>query len=253
MVNVKENLIGKQFGLLIVISQADDYVAPRSGKHYAQWLCKCTCKDGNMVVVSGNCLKRKNGTKSCGCITKEKAAQHCRDMRQTNDYDLTKEYGVGWTRNTNNEFYFDLEDYDLISQYCWSEKIDGDGYRTLCAKDTNGKIIKMTALLGFKNYDHEDRNPLNNQKNNLRPATISDNMSNRSVFKNNKSGVTGVFWNKNLNKWTAYIKKHNKQYHLGVFEHKEDAIVARLKAEIKYFGEFAPQKHLFKKYGIEYM
>lgn len=25
---------------------------------------------------------------------------------------------------------------------------------------------------------------------------------------------------------------------------------ARLKAEIKYFGEFAPQKHLFCQYGI---
>ena len=31
---------------------------------------------------------------------------------------------------------------------------------------------------------------------------------------------------------------------------QEDAIKARLKAELKYFGEFAPQKHLFKQYGI---
>ena len=31
---------------------------------------------------------------------------------------------------------------------------------------------------------------------------------------------------------------------------REDAIIARLRAEIKYFGDFAPQKHLFKQYGI---
>jgi hypothetical protein len=31
----------------------------------------------------------------------------------------------------------------------------------------------------------------------------------------------------------------------------EEAIVARLLAEKKYFKEFAPQKHLYKEYGIE--
>lgn len=31
---------------------------------------------------------------------------------------------------------------------------------------------------------------------------------------------------------------------------KIDAIKARLKAEIKYFGEFAPQKHLYEQYRI---
>lgn len=39
---------------------------------------------------------------------------------------------------------------------------------------------------------------------------------------------------------------------LGKFTEKEEAIRTRLKAELKYFGnEFAPQRHLFKKYGIE--
>ena len=31
----------------------------------------------------------------------------------------------------------------------------------------------------------------------------------------------------------------------------DDAIKARLLAEVKYFGDFAPQRHLFKQYGIE--
>lgn len=30
----------------------------------------------------------------------------------------------------------------------------------------------------------------------------------------------------------------------------DDAIVARLKAEVKYYKKFAPQKYLFEKYGI---
>ena len=31
---------------------------------------------------------------------------------------------------------------------------------------------------------------------------------------------------------------------------KEDAIKARLMAEKKYFGYFAPQRHLFEEYGV---
>lgn len=31
---------------------------------------------------------------------------------------------------------------------------------------------------------------------------------------------------------------------------KEDAIKIRLKVEAKYFGDFAPQKHLFEQYKI---
>ena len=30
----------------------------------------------------------------------------------------------------------------------------------------------------------------------------------------------------------------------------DDAIKARLNAEAKYFGKFAPQRHLFEQYGI---
>ena len=38
---------------------------------------------------------------------------------------------------------------------------------------------------------------------------------------------------------------------LGHFDNKDDAIRARLNAEVKYFGEFAPQKHLYEQYGIK--
>ena len=38
--------------------------------------------------------------------------------------------------------------------------------------------------------------------------------------------------------------------YLGSFSNKDDAIKARLNAEAKYFGKFAPQRHLFEQYGI---
>ena len=60
----------------------------------------------------------------------------------------------------------------------------------------------------------------------------------------------GVGWYKRYDKWRAYIKV-DKNITLGYFENKDDAIRTRLKAEQKYFGEFAPQKHLYEQYGIQ--
>jgi hypothetical protein len=98
--------------------------------------------------------------------------------------------------------------------------------------------------------DHIDKNPLNNLNENLRICTHQQNCFNRGR-KNNKSGVIGVCWCKERNKWIASIKIDYKQISLGRSDNFEEAVKVRLKAEQKYFGEFAPQKHLFEQYGIE--
>ena len=43
---------------------------------------------------------------------------------------------------------------------------------------------------------------------------------------------------------------YGKNKHLYCGPNKHDAIIARLKAEKDLYKEFAPQQHLFKKYGI---
>ena len=61
----KIDMTGKRFGRLVVIEQSD-YIEPGRPR----WLCRCDC--GNEVVVKGVSLRRGD-TKSCGCITKERA------------------------------------------------------------------------------------------------------------------------------------------------------------------------------------
>jgi hypothetical protein len=46
--------------------------------------------------------------------------------------------------------------------------------------------------------DHLDGNPSNNLKTNLRVCTPSDNMKNKRVYKNNISGISGVYLDNNL-------------------------------------------------------
>jgi hypothetical protein len=50
----------------------------------------------------------------------------------------------------------------------------------------------------------------------------------------NRSGVRGVSWAKNANKWTARGFKDGKQIHLGYFETIEDAAKARQEFLNKY-------------------
>ncbi len=175
-------------------------------------------------------------------------------MEKSNIYekrrDESGEYYIGITSNTNSEFYFDEIDYEKVKVYYWREDIDNKGYHHLRAWDQqNKKIISLHWLIIGKYGDHIDRNPLNNRRSNLRKATFKENSRNQSKSTRNTSGIVGVGWYKRYNKWRAYITT-DKTLTLGYFDNKDDAIRARLKAERKYFGEFAPQQHLYEQYGI---
>lgn len=254
MVKVKEDLTGKTFGRWLVLGQTDDYIDAK-GKHYPQWLCECNCESHTIKNILGKSLTSKSSpSRSCGCVKKEHVVKMNKEKHKVNRYDLSGEYGIGWTTNTNREFYFDLEDYDKIKDYCWCEYMDkSTGYCSVRAKDHNtNKIIKIHYLLFEKYCDHEDRNPFNNRKYNLRHATSSENSQNRGLQSNNRSGYTGVYLEPRTGNWYVQIKINGKQVHIGTFYSKEDAIAARLKAEMQYFNnEFAPQRHLFNKYDID--
>ena len=249
MVQVREDLTGRTFGRLTVLCQVDDYIHP-NGTHRPRWLCECSCEQHNQIVVNGDMLKRKNGTRSCGCLQRESLVSVHNNNKKTNRYDLSGEYGVGWTTNTNQEFYFDLEDYDKIKDYTWREEVDHSGYHFV-ATSKNKKHTLMSWVIIGKYYDHINRNSLDNRKANLRPSTYAENARNRSIPSNNKSGIIGVHWCKVRCCWVVQIGHKGQRIRIGEFENKQDAILARLKAELKYFGaEFAPQRHLFEEYGL---
>ena len=243
-----KDLTGQRFGRLVAVHRAEDYIKP-DGKKEVQWLCHCDC--GNKLVVR-RCNLQSGGTQSCGCLFREKIIEFNQTTKsKQNNYDLSGEYGIGWTSNTNDEFYFDLEDYNKIKDYCWNAHINQFGYKSLEARQGE-KNVKFQWLVLGKNYDHANRNSLDNRKSNLRKANLQENNRNHSLRKDNTSGISGVNWDKRRNKWCARINNNDKErISLGYFDDIKDAIIARLQAEKKYYGEFAPQKHLYKEYGID--
>ena len=90
--------------------------------------------------------------------------------------------------------------------------------------------------------DHINHDKLDNRKDNLRICSTRQNTMNQDVSKNNTSGITGVGWDKSSNKWIAYIKVNYRQITLGRFTNLDDAIQARMDAEIEYFGEYRNER-----------
>lgn len=82
--------------------------------------------------------------------------------------------------------------------------------------------------------DHIDGDKKNNLISNLRDVSQSENTRNAKINKLNKSGTSGVYFNKINRTWMARISVNNNRIHLGSFKDKEDAINARKNAEYKY-------------------
>ena len=131
----------------------------------------------------------------------------------------------------------DLEDIDKVKNLRWC--LNGNGY-ALHGTYKNKVFLHrlLTNCPDDMMVDHINRNPLDNRKSNLRIVNNQQNSMNKGHQKRNTSGHKGVSWDKSRNKWYAYITVNYKLINLGRFSILEDAIEARKKAEIKYFGEY---------------
>lgn len=117
--------------------------------------------------------------------------------------------------------------------------INSDGYLQVGFNGSRYLLHRLAFLYMKgewpKNFvDHKDTDKLNNKWCNLRDVLRKVNNRNRSVQKNNTSGVVGVSWDKINSKWFASICVEGKMIGLGRFNYKEDAILARMTAEKDY-------------------
>lgn len=92
----------------------------------------------------------------------------------------------------------------------------------------------MTGEWSDDCMDHINHNRSDNRIDNLRCVSRSINQSNLSMNINNTSGITGVMWNKALNKWHAQITTGGVKKHLGYHLDIKDAIESRQHAERMY-------------------
>ena len=170
------DLTGQKFGRLTVIRKAEN-----PSEAHIKWLCECEC--GNFITTRGTSL-RSGITKSCGCLVGDKIREWNKSNKKCNVYDLTGDRGIGYASNTNEPFYFDLEDYDKIKNYYWYS--NHDGY--MCSSENNKQIIMHRLIMDIEDInvqvDHFNRNRKDNRKENLKYLSPQHNNWNKGLQKN---------------------------------------------------------------------
>jgi hypothetical protein len=106
------------------------------------------------------------------------------------------------------------------------------------------RIHRLVAIAFITNQynkpcvDHIDNNQLNNNVTNLRWVTLTENQQNRTINKNSTSCHKGVYFRKQVKKWSARIQINGIRIFLGLFDNIEDATKARIDRANLEFGVY---------------
>lgn len=115
-----------------------------------------------------------------------------------------------------------------------------NGYRHISIMGKSYKTHRLAFLMYWwylpKFIDHKDHIKDNNQINNLRGVTKSQNNTNAPLREDNKSGYKGVCWWAHGKRWRAQIGANKKRYFLGYFNCPHCAAKVYNEAAIKFQG-----------------
>jgi len=195
-------------------------------KNFGLYKCKC----GNEKIFRCDVVKSGQVT-DCGCFNKNRIEQ-----RRLIPKDKVHQRLFEVWRNMK---------YRCESKKCKQyQSYGGRGIR-ICDEWKNDFMsfynwaIKNNYNFGLQ-IDRIDNNG-NYEPSNCQFITQSENCSvgKRRKRTDNTSGYVGVFWSYKLKKWCAQIKLK----HIGVFDNLNEAIEARINAEIELFGEQCTNFH----------
>lgn len=121
------------------------------------------------------------------------------------------------------------------------------GYRFALINCTSYQLHRIIWKMHYgteplRHIDHIDGNKLNNRVDNLREATVSENLFNSKIRSDSTTGIKGISYDgspKRRKRWRAVIMVDQKFIQVGRFLTKEEAVTALDEARDRLHGEFA--------------
>lgn len=198
------DLKGMRFGKLIAIEPTG-----KSCHRGRYWLCKCDC--GGMVEAQSSQLLSGN-RKSCGCLSRPPL----KDL-------VGKQFG----------------DLTIVS---YAGKKNGSHFWHCRCRCGNELDVQQTNLQSGHTASCGCRNNIKNKIHFVHGTSV-ELIQSQTLSKANTSGIKGVHWSKNQQRWIAQITFQGKKQHIGSYRTIEEATIARKEAEEKTFGEFLQWYH----------
>lgn len=205
-----KNLKGQSFGRLTVIEEAG-----RDKWKQVLWRCLCVC--GKTTIVVGGNL-RSGTTKSCGCFNKDQLTTHGMYGSSTHSAWESMKARCG---NPNNANYKNYGGRGIKVCEKWHKF---ESFFEDMGKKPNG--------LTLERRDNEQ----GYSKENCKWATYIEQSRNTRIRCTNKTGIKGVSWDKQRQRYQAKICVNYKQILIGRFTNLEAAKAARQQAELTHWG-----------------
>lgn len=208
------DLTGQRYGRLTVISRAEN-IGSRT-----RWNCRCDC--GSMTVVATTNLRSGSTTQCRECANRSRAAARRIDLTGQRFGRLT----VISAAETGDD------------GAVWICRCDCGNEVTARADHLKSGAIKSCGCLNTEN--NVARANRMNTENTLRriDGTCVATIESKTIYRNNTSGVRGVYWSKSQGYWIAKIGFKGQKYYLGSSADFDTAVSYRKEAEEHLFGEF---------------
>jgi len=127
--------------------------------------------------------------------------------------------------NSDKKVLISQEDYDMILKYTWC--IIPKGY---VVGTVNKKIIRIHRFIMHAQkgqlIDHQNRNKLDNRRENLRVHTQLQNGQNKTISKTKSSKYRGVYYVKRDKNYKVEFVYNKKNIYIGKFTYEIDAAMA---------------------------
>lgn len=195
----KIDLTGNVFGRLTVLGD----VGKRTKNGKVLWHCLCEC--GTVTFVRTDHLKNGSIT-SCGCLNDEKKHERFKDLTgtETGNFKI-----IDRAYSKNSRIY-----WNCICKHCGNHV------------ELQSNQIDRYSSCGCKH----------NRSTKERMAEIRDPESLKSTRPTAKSttGVRGVYFNKQKNRYQVFINVDKKSKYLGSYTSLEEATKIRREAEEEY-------------------